>query len=75
MKQLLLSAITVRQRLIRTNKSHITGQAVEQFCRNLRYWIETGADTEQLAKRWDKEIRVVMPNNFIKKYEQLKQKI
>ena len=72
MKHLLLSAITIRERLIRTNKSHITGQAVEQFCRNLRYWIETGADVEQLASRWDKEILTVIPNNFINKYNKLK---
>jgi len=72
MKQLLLSAITLRLRLIRTNKSHIKGEQVEQFCRNLRYWIETGADTERLVSRWDKEIRVVIPNNFINKYNKLK---
>ena len=71
MKELLLSAIKVRQRLIQSNKSHITGQAVEQFMRNLRYWMESGVSAEQLANRWDLEI---LTSNFINKYEQFKQK-
>lgn len=74
MKELLLSAIKVRQRLIRSNKSYIRGTEIEQFCRNLRYWIESGADIEQLANRWDREILTVIPNNFINKYNTLKRK-
>jgi len=73
MKQLLLSAIILRLRLIRTNKSHIKGEQVEQFMVNLRYWIESGADLQHIVERWDKQIRTILTSNFINKYEQLKQ--
>jgi len=74
MKQLLLSALTIRERLIRTNKSHIRGCKVEQFMANLRYWLEQGTDPLYIVERWDKQIRTILTSNFINKYEQLKQR-
>lgn len=74
MKELLLSAITLRLRLIRTNKSYIKGEQIEQFIVNLKYWLESGTDPHIIAERWDGQIRVILTKNFISKYEQLKQK-
>ena len=72
MKQLLLSAIKVRQRLIRANKSHIKGTAIEIFMNNLQYWLEQGTDPLYVANKWDKNIRTILTNNFINKYNTLK---
>ena len=74
MKELLLSAITLRERLIRTNKGYITGAVTEQFLHNLRYWLESGTDPYMIVERWDGQIRVIFTKNFISKYEQLKSK-
>ena len=74
MKELLLSAIALRLRLIRTNRGYIAGAQTEQFLRNLRYWLESGTDPYMIAERWDKQIRVILTKNFISKYEQLKTK-
>ena len=72
MKELLLSAITLRERLIRINKGYITGTQVEQFLRNLHYWLESGPDPYMIAERWDGQIRVILTKNFINKYNTLK---
>lgn len=74
MKELLLSAITLRLRLIRTNNGYITGAQVEQFLHNLRYWLESGTDPMMVVERWDGQIRVILTKNFISKYNELKQR-
>ena len=75
MKELLLSAITLRLRLIRTNKSYIKGEQIEQFIVNLKYWLQNRSNLKSITERFDKEIRIILPNNFIKKYEENKKKL
>ena len=68
MKQLLLKAISIRKRLNRINKSYVRS---EQFIRNLEYWIANNANVDQIAQKWEKQVRLMLPPNMMGEFEKL----
>lgn len=73
MKQFLLSAIKLREKLLKQKKGHVDERWARHFMGNLKFWIACGADCNTLHQKWDNEIRIMLVPTWINKYEQLKQ--
>lgn len=72
MKTFLLSAIKLREKLLKAKKGHVNELWAKHFMGNLKFWISNGADCNSLSQKWDNEIQIILVPTWINKYEQLK---
>jgi len=68
MKPLLLSAFSIRRRLISSGHSHIPVEWARKEMKRIEYWIATG-NALNIARKNESVLRVLIPGNFLKKFE------
>jgi len=68
MKALIISAFTIRRRLISSGRSQIPAEWARKEMARLEYWIATG-NALNIARKNSSVLRVIIPGNFIKKFE------
>jgi len=68
MKALIFSAFTIRRRLISSGRSLIPAEWARKEMARLEYWIATG-NALNIARKNESVLRVLMPGNFLKKFE------
>lgn len=70
MKSLLTAAFTIRRRLITSRRSQIPAEWARKEMNRLEYWIATG-NALNIARKNEMVLRVLIPGNFIKRFETL----
>lgn len=70
MKALIISAFTVRRRLISSGHSHIPAKWAQKEMNRLEYWLAIG-DALNIARKNETVLRLLMPGNFLKKFEEI----
>jgi len=67
-KKLLTSAFTIRRRLISSGRSLIPAEWACKEMARIEYWIATG-NALNIARKNENILRVLIPGNFLKKFE------
>jgi len=73
MKTIIQHGFTVRRRLIRDGKSHLPAAWCLQKMAQVEYWLAT-APVMQVVKNHKDLITILLPNNFIPKFNSKYQK-
>lgn len=68
MKPLIISAFTIRRRLITSGRSQLPAEWARKEMERIEYWIATG-NALNIARKNEMILRVLIPGNFIKKFE------
>ena len=70
MKKLLSDAFAIRRRLISSGRSQIPAEWARKEMARIEYWIATG-NALNIARKNEMIFRVLIPGNFMKKFENL----
>ena len=70
MKKLLISAFTVRRRLISSGRSQIPDSWAQEQMKKIEFWLSTG-NALNIARKNEIVLRVLIPGNFIKRFEKI----
>jgi len=70
MKKLISDAFTIRRRLIYSGRSLIPAEWARKEMERIEYWMATG-DALNIARKNENVLRVLLPGNFIKKFENI----
>lgn len=70
MKPLILSAFAIRRRLISSGRSQIPREWIQEQMKKIEFWLATG-NALNIARKNETILRVLMPGNFIKRFEKI----
>ena len=70
MKKLISDAFAIRRRLISSGRSLIPAEWARKEMARLEYWLATG-NALNIARKNETVLRVLIPGNFLKKFENL----
>lgn len=68
MKKLLSDAFLIRRRLMYSGRSHLPAEWARKEMNRLEYWLATG-NALNIARKNEMILRVLIPGNFMKKFE------